>query len=164
MLLHVKTRLVMDESKNLDSHPLNDENDNDLSLGDGDLTDSNFQDFPDLPNASDEPPTSSKYGDQQISSNSLLVTNGTNIIHKASSSDNDSEQSYISSKNTTDRYENLNNGNDNSDSNQSVSDSNSKNPTSTKNLALRYNLLSENKQNELVILQKLEYFLLKFKW
>lgn len=155
MLLHVKTRLVMDESKNFDSHPLNDENDNDLSLDDGDLTDSNFQDFLDLPNASDEPPTSS---------NSLPVNNRTNLINKASSFDNDSEQSYITRKNTSDRYENLNNGNDNSDSNQSVSDKNNKNPTNTKNLALRYNLLSENKQNELVILQKLEYFLLKFKW
>ncbi len=34
----------------------------------------------------------------------------------------------------------------------------------TKNLAIKYNTLSENKQNELEILKKMEYFLLKYKW
>lgn len=34
----------------------------------------------------------------------------------------------------------------------------------TNNLAIKYNTLSENKQNELEILKKMEYFLLKYKW
>ncbi len=34
----------------------------------------------------------------------------------------------------------------------------------TKNLAIKYNTLSENRQNELEILTKMEYFLLKYKW
>lgn len=166
MLLHGKTRLAMEESKNLNSHPLLDDNDNDLLLGDDDLIDPNFQDFSDLPSESDEPPTtSSKNKDPPQASPNL--PNNRSTFNKLSNSDNDSEQSYItnSSKENSDRFlSSSNNGHEISDFNQPSLDNGSKNPMSTKNLALKYNILSENKQNELVILQKLEYFLLKFKW
>jgi len=152
----------MDELKNLSSHSLIGESDQDLLIGAVDLIDSNFQDFSNIPHSSDDTLGLNQKNSYSSSSASTNVFNNS-AQHKTSTCNY--EHYNTNSKNNTVRFESLNrslnNSLENNDSKQIQSDKDSNNAT---NLAIKYNELSENKQNELVILQKLEYFLLKFKW
>lgn len=154
--------IKINESKNLEYISLggNDGDDNtDISLCDEDLMDSNvdfssIQDQDDA-NASISPLSrySSIQSNQQFSLKSLnscetdLSNNRTVNSNSQEYKQNEDRLDMDNIDDTLDAYNLLNTDEIN-----------------TKILALKYHNISENKQNELQILKKLEFYLLKFKW
>ena len=129
------------------------ENNTDISFCDDDLIDSNYHfsnmqdhDQGDLNALS----YSSTQSNQQFPNKSL--TNSNNIVNQKIFHSN--SQEYKRYRFDIDEIDDADNGFNVLNTNE----------VSTKILALKYNTLSENRQNELEILKKLEFFLLKYKW
>lgn len=150
----------MNEPKNTIFNDLNCSSHNGIFIGDEELIDSNI-DFYISPNGqltTHHNALSSTTDDALIRTKELRFTkpSSDNVHYELSMSQVDYQSNCIlSSKN---EYQNDKNKDHKSESNLNSDEK------STKDLAIKYNELSENKQNELEILKKLEFFLLKYKW